>query len=302
MEKFKWEKTKDGTIRLLGVNDTPSEVIVPNAIEGLPVTEVGPYCFARNKYLERVVLPDSIIKIEHMAFYHCTALRELEIGPNLLELGADAFMNCYRLHELRVHCGAMEKSGVRLILHQISHDLLVHFTGGKRCNDGSDTAKLLFTEYYETYDEVAPAHLFGRNIEGEGFRTRQCFKDGIIEYKRYDMTFKKACAEEKEETLCALAMNRLQYPIGLSNEAMEQYFEYVGEHLNCVCQTIVIARESNTLEFLCEKRIMTKVALEQAACLAAECDWAEGTAFILRLKAQYFKENTNKNRYSFDDF
>lgn len=31
-------------------------------------------------------------------------------------------------------------------------------------------AKVLYPEYSEVYDEIAPAHIFGRNIEGEGFQ------------------------------------------------------------------------------------------------------------------------------------
>ena len=295
MEKFDWEKTKEGTIRLLGVKEMPSEVVVPDTIEGLPVTEVGPYCFARNKYLERVVLPDSVTSLSRMVFYHCMSLSELEIGKGLTELGADAFMNCYNLHKLTVRCGAMEKSGVRLILRQISHDLSVHFVG-------KEEAKLLFTEYNETYDEVAPAHLFGRNIEGEGFRARQCFKEGFFEYSRYDNTFGKACAEEREETLCEMAMNRLRYPVALSEDAKKQYATYVCEHLDTICYRAIKERKSDILEFLCEKQFMTTIALERAACLAAEYEWAEGGALLLHLKAQYFTGNRKKNRYAFDDF
>lgn len=303
MDRFEWEKTKEGTIRLLGVKDQPSEVVVPDAIEGLPITEVGPYCFAKNKYLERVVLPDSILKIERMAFYHCTALKQLEIGAGIEELGADAFMNCYHLHELTVRCGAMERSGVRLILHQISHEMLVHFLGRKGTEEERFAeAKLLFTEYYETYDEVAPAHLFGRNIEGEGFRTRQCFKDGVFEYNRYDVSFQKACAEEREETLCEMVMNRLQYPIGLLEEARIHYEAYVKRHLEAICKQIILCRDTQTMEFLCVNKLMEEQALEQAARFCATCEWAEGGAFILRLKAQYFSENRKKNRYEFDDF
>ena len=302
MERFDWEKTKDGTICLLGIKDMPSEVVIPDMIEGLPVTEVGPYCFARNKYLERVVLPDSVRSLSRMVFYHCTALKELEIGSGLAEIGSDAFMNCHKLHSLIVRCDAMEKSGVRLILHQISHDLSVHFTGKIESGGRSTEAKLLFTEYYETYDEVTPAHLFGRNIEGEGFRTRQFFKEGVFEYNRYDNTFLKACAEEREETLCEIAMNRLQYPVGLLEEARRQYADYIKVHLDTVCGRAVSERDCDMLDFLCAKQFMTNVALEKAACLSAEYEWAEGSAFLLRLKAQYFSEKVKKSRYEFDDF
>ena len=295
MERFDWEKTKEGTIRLLSVKDMPSEVIVPERIEGLPVTEVGPYCFAGNKYLERVVLPDTVTCLARMVFYHCVSLKELEIGAGLIEIGSDCFMNCHNFHSLVVRCGAKEKSGVRLILHQISHDLLVHFKD-------KDEAKLLFTEYYETYDEVTPAHLFGRNIEGEGFRTRLFFKEGIFEYNRYDSTFRKACTEEREETLCEIAMNRLWYPVDLLEEAKRQYSDYVKAHIDIICRRAVLGRDCDRLEFLCEKQLMTMVALEQAACLAAEHEWAEGGALLLRLKARYFTEKVKKSRYEFDDF
>jgi len=295
MDRFEWEKTKNGTIRLLGVAMPSSELVVPSEIEGLPVTEVGPYCFAKNKELERVVLPDTVTKIDRMAFYNCTSLRELEIGNSVVELGADAFMNCYHLRTLKVRGSALEKSGVRLILSQISHDMSVYFMG-------KEEAKLLFAEYYESYDEVAPAHLFGRNIEGEGFRARQFFKDGVFEYERYDATFPKACAEEREETLCEMSMNRLLYPVRLTQEARIRYEDYVKQHLAKICQNAVKNRDVNRISFLCERQLMTQHALEQAARFAAECEWAEGGAYILRLKAEYFVNKARTSRYEFDDF
>lgn len=298
MYRLEWEKTKEGNARLLGVTDMPSSLVLPEEIEGLPLTEVGPYCFAKNKYLERVVLPDTVRKIERNAFYNCTGLDELEIGPNLEELGSDAFMNCHNLHQLKVHCGALEKSGVRLILRQISSDMTVHFIG----TDGKETAAILFSEYYESYDEVTPAHLFGRNIEGEGFRTRQFFKDGVFEYGRYDGTFQKACAEENEKTLCEMSMNRLRYPVGLSEEASLQYETYVKAHLETVCKKVIQNRELETLEFLCKSQLVERTDLEKCAQMAAESEWAEGGAYILRLKEQYFPQHTKTNRYDFDAF
>ena len=58
--------------------------------------------------------------------------------------------------------------------------------------DGS----IFYPEYNGGYDEVGPAHIFALNIEGEGFRMRQCFKDGKIDFDGYDACFEKLCAEE----------------------------------------------------------------------------------------------------------
>ena len=154
MYNLNWEKTKEGNARLLGVTDMPGELVLPEEIEGLPLTEVGPYCFAKNKYLKRVVLPDSVTKIERMAFYNCTGLESLEMGANLTELGGDAFMNCHNLHQLKVRCAALAPSGVRFVLRQISSDLTVHFMDKTE----AECAVVLFPDYYESYDEVTPAH------------------------------------------------------------------------------------------------------------------------------------------------
>lgn len=298
MYRLEWEKVNEGSIRLLGVAEMPGELILPEEIEGLPLTEAGPYCFAKNKFLERVVLPDTITKIDRMAFYNCIGLKVLEMGAGLTELGADAFMNCHNLHQLKVRSGALEKSGIRLVLHQISSDITVYFQGKQKESE----AKILFSEYYETYDEVAPAHLFGRNIEGEGFRTRQFFKDGVFEYGRYDSTFQKACAEENEKTLCEMSMNRLRYPVGLSMEARVHYERYVRGHLEHICEMAIKDREIEVLEFLCENKLAERVTLENCAAMAAECEWAEGGAFILRLKEQYFSQRARAGRYEFDEF
>ena len=181
MYQLEWEKTNEGNARLLCMKETPAELVLPEKIKGLPLTEVGPYCFKNNKFIERVMLPDTIKKIDRMAFYNCTGLREWELGAAVTEFGGDAFMNCHNLHNLLIRCGAYDKSGARLVLQQISSDMRVHFMGDM----GKEEALILFPEYYETYDEVAPAHLFGRNIEGEGFRARQCFNEGICEYTGY---------------------------------------------------------------------------------------------------------------------
>jgi len=298
MYNLNWEKTKEGAARLLGITDMPGELVLPGKIEGLPLTEVGPYCFAKNKYLKRVVLPDSVTKIERMAFYNCTGLESLEMGAGLTELGSDAFMNCHNLHQLRVRCGAMAPSGVRFVLRQISSDLTVYFLG----KTDAESAVILFPDYYESYDEVTPAHLFGRNIEGEGFRARHFFKDGVFEYGRYDGIFLKACAEEKEGTLCEMSMNRLRYPVGLTAEPKVQYEGYARAHMDAICKKAVRDRNMELLEFLFKSKLAEQEHMDNCVRLAAEYEWAEGGAFILRLKTQYFAPIDRGSRYSFDDF
>ena len=298
MYQFEWEKTSEGTIKILRLNEMESEPVLPEKVEGLPLTEVGPYCFSGNKYLERMILPDSIKKIDRMAFYNCTSLCEIEMGPGLVELGGDAFMNCHKLYHLKIRCDALEKNGARLILSQISSDLCVEYIGGKK----REKAKILFPEYYETYDEVAPAHLFGRNIEGEGFRARQCFKEGVFEYSRYDGIFQKACAKERVETLCEMALNRLMYPINLEENEKIQYETFIKQHIKEVSSRLVKNRDILLLRFLCEKKLIKKPDLEQLMSFASAMEWVEGTVLMFRFKEEFFSIPKGEDPYTFEDF
>jgi len=124
----------------------------------------------------------------------------------------------------------------------------------------------------------------------------------VFEYARYDGIFEKACAEEKENTLCAMSMNRLRYPIGLTAEAKGQYEDYVRAHIDSICKEAVQTRDMERLEFLCKSKLAEQVHIDNCARLAAEYEWAEGGAFVLRLKAQYFVSVDRGSRYSFDDF
>lgn len=248
-------------------------------------------------YIERVVLPDTVEKVGNFAFYNASSLTCLEIGEKLIGIGSDAFMNCRKLHRLYLRCGYGKKSGLRQILAQISHDMEVSFG-----DEGSTWAKVLFPEYYESYDEIAPAHIFGRNIEGEGFRARQSFRDGVMDFAQYDLIFPKACVEEKEETLCRLAYNRLFYPVMLGQEAKRLYTEYLIAHTAALCGMAVSTKDMELVAFFCRQQIFTRADIECCIGYASEAEWVEGNAYFMRLLEKYFPRKERMSRYEFEDF
>lgn len=323
--RFLWQKTEDGNAKLLRAFCEVPKLVLPERIEGCLLTEIGDYCFAEAEHLpkegvlttsvgvdaeeaedrlapffgnypEVIRLPESVRKIGSLTFYNCGNLKELTVGKNLGEIGSDAFMNCRKLKDLVVTADVREKTGLKQILAQIQWDITVSFW-----YKGNVRAKIFYPEYQEFYDEIAPAHIFGRNIEGEGFRARQAFLEGVIQPAQYDKIFPRACVEENEDTLVRLAAARLFYPVDLKENEQNRYEAYVREHSFYLAKRLIRERDLEQLKFLCERKFLAGEALNEAAAFAAETAWTEGAASLLTWKKE-FDEERKKERYTFDGF
>lgn len=312
-----WQNTKNDGVRVLRMYGTQPEVEIPETVSGRQITEIGEYCFAQTahfpagcetiahpyactelsgSFLKEVRLSDGVKKIGNLAFYNCTGLKKLEFSKELETVGSDAFMNCRNLSRITVRCGIAEKSGVRQVLSQISSEMEVTFF-----KEGRTEAVVLYPEYYETYDEIAPAHLFGRNIEGEGFRARQCFKDGIADLTQYDTIFPKACVTETPETLGRLVCTRLHYPAGMTEKSRALYEAYLRKHEMEITAELVRKKDIASIRFFCKNGLLTKEAVVFGSGVASEMDWAEGVVLLLHLKQEFFKEK-EEGSYTFEDF
>ena len=232
---------------------------------------------------------------------HCMDICKKE-NPKLVEVGSDAFMNCLNLRSLRMCAGVEEPTGLKQLLAQIKWQVEVSFEQ----EDGEREAVLMYPEYYESYDEIGPAHIFELNLTGEGFRARQCFKEGVILLNAYDEIFPQACVEESAEVLIPMAWNRLYAACGLSPEARADYEEYVREQSGKVLTILLKKRELKPLHFFFEKGYGRKEQIEDAVAIASHEEWMEGVASLIAWKRQLFAEPEKtadvKSRYSFQDF
>lgn len=336
-----WEKTEDNAARILRVSGSEPLLILPDTVGGYPLTEIGDYCFAEScrlpetyletllcqegerdssswktvtelgvperteklpltaiagSYLEEMVLPETLEKIGNLAFYNCSSLKKITMGKKMEQVGSDAFMNCRKFGQILLRCGVGERSGIRQILSQISSDMEVTF-----CGKSGVEAVVFYPEYYESYDEIAPAHLFGRNIEGEGFRARQCFKDGVVQFMQYDTIFPKACAEENDKTLRKITVTRLRYPVEMNGQAKQLYEAYFTEHDRAIAEELTREKRLEDIRYFCEQKLLLQGSLEAAIQTAAAMEWAEGTAALLHMKQEFFAKATAE-RYAFEEF
>ena len=211
------------------------------------ITDIAQYCFSETMHLPKelqkeyderdtdilyhefsggfvnsITFPKSVEKIGNNAFYNCRELTDITMGSNIKEVGSDVFMNCRNLHKICILSDIKDVTGLRQVLSRISSEIEVTYMKYDKI-----TAKVLYPEYSESYDEIAPAHIFGRNIEGEGFRARQCFDGGRADMRQYDTIFPKASAEESVEVAGKIAMYRLMYPYMLNDSEKDLYMEYL---------------------------------------------------------------------------
>ncbi len=78
-----------------------SSLIIPSAINGIPVTVIGENIFNGNKKLSSVTLPSSIVEIKNSAFSDST-LKEIILNENLKTIGEGAFTRCAQLSKITI--------------------------------------------------------------------------------------------------------------------------------------------------------------------------------------------------------
>lgn len=298
-----WQPCAGGARILRVLGDSPCPVL-PGLVEGRPVTELGPYCFTARPmeggalwpadagethevtgdFLEEAVLPDSLRVLHSAAFYNCHRLRRVEVGPRLESLGSDLFTNCRALRTFALRAAPDAETGLKKLLGAVSADVSVEFLGAPR-------AQLFYPEYFEWLDENTPAHIFNHSIEGEGYRMRQCFAGGVVDYAAYDATFAQACVGESEEKLCRMALGRLLFPFALSDNARADYEFYLTAHPEAAFTLAIAERKETAL------RLLAGLGLDvrQAAAQCARAGWSAGATILLARPKRAAKQ------YDFDD-
>ena len=305
MASVLWTPCRDGAKILRVLGDTPCPA-VPAAVDGLPVTELGAYCFSAKavsggqlyppgspdtheivgEFVQQVTLPDRLHTLHSAAFYNCRSLRTVQMGAAAENFGSDLFTNCRSLQTLVLHAAPAAPTGLRKLLVGVSADLCVQFAPA-----GKPEAELFYPEYFEYMDENAPAHIFNHQLEGEGYRMRQCFAAGAVDFAAYDAVFAQACVGESVQTLCRLALARLCLPFALSDAARTDYEFYLTAHPDAAFALAIRRRDEAALRVLVALGLPTAAA----AALCGRAGWSAGAAILLQRPKKAPKS------YDFDD-
>lgn len=86
---------EDGAITITGCDDTVTEIVIPDSIDGVKVTAVNEFAFQGNEVLASITFPAGMKKIGYGAFISCTKLAKADFSActDELEIDGSAFQN-----------------------------------------------------------------------------------------------------------------------------------------------------------------------------------------------------------------
>ena len=90
---LEYELSDDGTAyTVVGVGSTGyTNIAIPAAYNGLPVTSIGEDAFYNCSSLTSVTIPNSVTSIGRGAFSYCNSLTSITIPDSVTSIGRDAF-------------------------------------------------------------------------------------------------------------------------------------------------------------------------------------------------------------------
>ena len=105
---WKYDFLPNGTITLTEYFGTDTDVIIPEEIDGITVSEIGVRLFSDHTELKNVNLPSGIISIEAYAFYNCSSLNSITIPESVTNIGNSVFSGCSSLKNIQIPDGITE--------------------------------------------------------------------------------------------------------------------------------------------------------------------------------------------------
>ena len=289
------------------------QAALPDTLFGLPVTALGHHALTPgrpmpegeeilvtcgpasgedwdNSALTDLTLPDSLERVGDYGFFNCRTLKTLRLRDTVRFWGGGALMNCRTLDTFHIACTGAEGELLAYLAEELPRELDVTLYRA----DGQ-TARLIFPEYVEVYEENCPAHHFDYNIYGAGYGYHHCFYRKQFSFKTYDDLWRPMLGMEYDED-CALRLAwwRLRYPVELTEQAERRYTAYLRDHTDEAVRWLLAERDPAGLRFLLARTEPTRELLSGACALAREEGAPEALAILLEEQHKRFPSGLDK--------
>ena len=224
-------------VAILRAETCDRKAALPEELFGLPVTVLGHHALTPghqppegeevlmtcgpageewdNRQLEDLRLPETLRRVGDYALFNCTALRTLRLADTVSYWGGGVLMNCRQLDTFHLACTGREGELMDYLAGELPRelDMTLSYSEGR-------TARVIFPEYAEVFEENVPHHQFDFHIQGAGYPYHHCFYHKQFSLRDYDQLWKGYLGMEYEPD-CALRLAwwRLRYPMDLTDQA-----------------------------------------------------------------------------------
>ena len=289
---------------------------LPETLFGLPVTALGDRALAPgapavpgeavqvtcgplpgedgwdNRRLKALTLPRHLRRVGDYALLNCGGLERLRLWDDVEFWGGGALMNCQKLDTFHLtRTGEDQGESLAYFADELSRELDVTVVTA-----AGETARLLFPEFLEVYEENCPAHHFDYNIYGAGYPYHHCFRQKKLSLKDYDGLWRGCLAMEHESgTALRLAFWRMRYPLELSEQAATAYGSYLQSRAAEAVDWLLAERDMAGLAFLLNRTAPDRDTLAAACQRAREAGAAEAVALLLEEQHRRFPAGGNRS-------
>ena len=98
-----YEITEEGTVTIENFDEEiGGDLVIPEQIDGYPVTSIDDYAFSYCGELTSIVIPESVTVIEDYAFKECSSVKSINIPKEIDTLGKGVFQDCSSLTRIVV--------------------------------------------------------------------------------------------------------------------------------------------------------------------------------------------------------
>ena len=299
-------------VAILRAETCDRKAALPEELFGLPVTVLGHHALTPghqppegeevlmtcgpageewdNRQLEDLRLPETLRRVGDYALFNCTALRTLRLADTVSYWGGGVLMNCRQLDTFHLACTGREGELMDYLAGELPRelDMTLSYSEGR-------TARVIFPEYAEVFEENVPHHQFDFHIQGAGYPYHHCFYHKQFSLRDYDQLWKGYLGMEYEPD-CALrlAWGRRRYPMDLTDQAAAAYWAYLRDHGVDAARWLLSRRDAAGLRTLFSRTDCTREDLSELCDLARRQDATEVLAVLLEEQHKRFPSGMDK--------
>ena len=288
--------------------DNLTSVTIPDS-----VTSIGSSAFKSCSNLKNVTIPDSVTNIGSSAFFYCKNLISVTIPDSVTSIGDSAFEGCnfssFTVPKTVKKVGKSSFRGCEEITVYDSID-----PDAKPCKShsdkygGSPNSLLGSVVNYKTHDNWLNYEVTVRSAQtdeikykvwmgGDCTQGEYCYtlasswgRNATFNFNAVDEFFPKIKGMYHK---IKVAMNRLRYPVDLTDEQKEIYRSYI---LRSAKNAVKLCIDTDDMELLlsCEPLgIIKKNNIDELLEYATEKKAVQFTAYLLEYKESHFKKGKN---------